>query len=119
MTLPNFLELQHLKVAQSPLDTRFIDDDLARRKLKRDIVLNVQHWLSAPHIVRRSDLVTAMWERMARGINADGRLAIGRMPVGPKHTIFRLYWHRRYDRHAAHTWMRELIVEVCRALPDL
>jgi DNA-binding transcriptional LysR family regulator len=118
MTLRDFLTLRHLKVAQSPVDTRFIDDDLARRKLKRNIVLNVQHWLSAPHIVRRSDLVTAMWERMARGINADGRLAIGKLPIGPAFTTFRLYWHRRYDNHAAHRWMRELIVDVGRGLAD-
>ncbi|MBS0224408.1 MAG: LysR family transcriptional regulator [Proteobacteria bacterium] len=119
MTLSNFLKLRHLKVAQSPVDTRFIDNDLARRKLRRNVVLNVQHWLSAPHIVRRSDLVTAMWERMARGINADGQLAIGKLPVGPGHTTFHLYWHRRYERHAAHKWMREVIVDVCRALPEV
>jgi DNA-binding transcriptional LysR family regulator len=117
MTLSNFLKLRHLKVAQSPVDTRFIDDDLARRKLKRNIVLNVQHWLSAPHIVRRSDLVTAMWERMARGINADGALAIGKLPIGPVFTTFHLYWHRRNDNHAAHKWLRELISDAGRKLP--
>jgi DNA-binding transcriptional LysR family regulator len=119
MTLQNFLKLRHLKVAQSPVDTRFIDNDLARRKLQRNIVLSVQHWLAAPHIVRRSDLVTAMWERMANGINDDGRLAIGKLPLGPSHTTFRLYWHRRYDRHAAHRWMRQLVLEVGRALPEM
>ena len=118
MTLEDFLALAHLKVAQSPVDTRFIDDDLARRKLRRRIALTVQHWLAAPYILRRSDLVTAMWERMARGINRDGKLAIGKLPLGPAHTTFHLYWHRRYDRHAAHQWMRRLIIDACAELPE-
>jgi DNA-binding transcriptional LysR family regulator len=118
MTLESFLALAHLKVAQSPVDTRFIDDDLARRRLRRRIALTVQHWLAAPHIIRRSDLVTTMWERMARGSTRDGRLAIGKLPLGPAHTTFRLYWHRRYDRHAAHQWMRQLVIDACAELPE-
>jgi DNA-binding transcriptional LysR family regulator len=118
MTLENFLALSHLKVAQSPTDTRFVDDDLARRQLQRKIVLTVEHWLAAPHVVRRTDLVTVTWERMARGSNQDGALTITRLPFGPAQFGFRLYWHRRNDRHPAHQWLRRLVAEVCAELPS-
>jgi DNA-binding transcriptional LysR family regulator len=38
--------------------------------------------------------------------------------VVPAQFSFKLYWHRRYDGHSAHRWVRQVFAEVCRALPD-
>jgi DNA-binding transcriptional LysR family regulator len=117
LTLKRFLSCLHVKVSQSPVDTRFIDDALSRRGLKRKIALNVEHWLAAPYIVQRTDLVTAMWRRMALAGDGDGKLTMCDLPFGPEEFTFDLYWHRRYEAHPAHRWMRNLVGEVCRSLP--
>ena len=39
------------------------------------------------------------------------------LPFARQHFHWRLYWHRRYDDHPAHQWMREVVVQACAALP--
>lgn len=118
MTLENFLALRHSKIAQSPTDTRFVDDAMARLGRSRNVVLNVQHWLGAPEIVRGTDLVSVMWERMANRMSHDDSLVLARLPFVLKPFDFRLYWHRRYDGDPAHRRMRQLIINVCQSKMD-
>lgn len=115
MTLDNFLALRHVKIAQSPTDTRFVDDAITRLGRTRNVVLNVQHWLGAPEIVRNTDLISVMWERMASRLSRDDDLVLGELPFGLRPFAFRLYWHRRHDGDPAHQWMRQLATDVCRA----
>jgi DNA-binding transcriptional LysR family regulator len=114
MTIDNFLELRHLKIAQSPTDTRFVDDALARLGLARKVALQVEHWLSAPEIVRNSNLVSIIWETTAGRVSHDGMI-FGKLPFATKPFEFKLYWHRRNDGDPAHQWLRQLTLEVCRS----
>jgi DNA-binding transcriptional LysR family regulator len=52
LTLERFLEQRHLKVSMSATDLRFVDDVLARSQLKRDVAVNVPHWLLVPHVLK-------------------------------------------------------------------
>jgi DNA-binding transcriptional LysR family regulator len=51
MTLDSFLSCRHLKISMSPTDRRFVDDVVAREELRRDVALNVPHWLVVPHVL--------------------------------------------------------------------
>jgi DNA-binding transcriptional LysR family regulator len=114
MTLENFLQLRHVKIAQSPTDTRFVDDAIARLGRSRNVVLNVQHWLGAPEIVRGTDLVSVMWERMASRFSQDDSLTLVELPFALQPFDFRVYWHRRHNGDPAHLWLRQVVVDVCR-----
>ncbi len=108
LTLEAFLALRHLKVSQSPTDARFADDVLGRLERKRDIAVNVPHWLLVPHVLRRTDLVTVMPGRLAAAI--AGRHLIARdLPFAPDPFDWTLYWHRRYDGNTANEWLRQQI----------
>jgi DNA-binding transcriptional LysR family regulator len=109
MTLEAYLALDHIKVAQSLADRRFIDDELARLHVVRRVPLLVQHWLVAPEIVRRTNLVSATWEKIATKYSADGQLLVLPLPFGPPKFSFKLYWHSRYDKNAAHRWLRSIV----------
>jgi DNA-binding transcriptional LysR family regulator len=111
-----FLKLRHIKIVQDAADTRFVDDDLTRQQAGRNIVLNIPHWLAAPALVEHTDLVTAISERMARRINDHGQFILRPLPLGSSDLVWRLYWHRRYDTHPAHVWMRELIRRSCKSI---
>lgn len=110
MTLDLFLSLNHIKVAQSPADPRFIDDELARQSLIRKIPLQVQHWLVAPDIVENTDLVSTTWKRIVDHYCRDSNLVSVPLPFGPKAYKFRIYWHRRYDGSAANGWLRSIVL---------
>jgi len=110
MTMDHYLSLDHIKVAQSPADRRFIDDELARQGRVRRIPMQVQHWLVAPDIVKHTDLVSATWQRIAERYDREGVLVSRPLPFGPRSFQFKLYWHRRNDKDAAHQWLRQIVL---------
>ena len=108
LTLDAFLAQRHLKVSISPTDQRFADDVLGRLERKRDIALNLPHWLLVPHVLRRTDLVTVMPGRLAAAI-AGQHLVARELPFAPDRFQWTLYWHRRYDGNSANEWLRQEI----------
>lgn len=112
--MDGFLGLRHVKIAQSPIDDRFADRQLAEAGLARTVALTVPHWLVVPEIVAGSDLVATMPLSIARRFAGDGRIALHRPPF--EHTAFRwsLYWHRRHHGDRGHGWLRGLVREVGR-----
>jgi DNA-binding transcriptional LysR family regulator len=113
LTLAAFLKLRHINIVQAIADTRFVEDELTRRGLRRNVVLNIPHWLAAPSIVEDTDLVAAVSERMARRLNTRGQFVLRELPIGKRELVWRLYWHRRFDTAPAHLWMRDMIHRVC------
>jgi DNA-binding transcriptional LysR family regulator len=114
-TADAFLGLRHINIVQAMADTRFAESDSVRGR-RRNLVLNVPHWLVAPSIVERTDLVASLSERMARRFNDRGQFVIRELPIGKADLVWRIYWHRRHDTLPAHVWMRGLIRRVCASL---
>ncbi len=119
LTLKRFVELRHIKIAQSATDSRFVDEDLAQHHLTRDIAASIPHFLAAPAVVARTDLVATISERMANSFDTRERFAFRRLPFGPDRFTWRLYWHRRYDSQISHEWLRTLITRTCLALGEI
>ncbi|MBN8939818.1 MAG: LysR family transcriptional regulator [Rhizobiales bacterium] len=115
LTLEAFLEQRQLKVSMSPTDLRFVDDVLARSHLKRDVAVNVPHWLVVPHVLTRTNLVSVMPKRLAAAIGAE-TLVIRDLPFASEPFDWTLYWHRRHEGNPAIAWLRARIVEAGRAL---
>ena len=109
-----FMDLQHIRVSQSPADTRFLDDYLARRNLRRQVVVTLPHWLAAPAVVAQTDLVTVVSARMVHEL--DRRLTTLPLPFGPQRFMWMLYWHRRHEANPGHRWLRGLIQRVALGL---
>ncbi len=111
LTLETYLALDHIKVAQSRADNRFIDDELAKRGLVRRVPLQVQHWLVAPDIVKRTNLISVTWASIAGEFSRNGELICMPLPFGQRTFTFKLYWHRRYEKKASQRWLRKLILD--------
>lgn len=113
-TMAGFLQLRHVKVAQSPIDDRFADRQLAEAGQERRVALTVPHWLAVPEIVAVSDLVATMPLSIARRFAGDGRVALHSPPFPETGVRWSLYWHRRHRGDPGHTWMREVIADAAR-----
>ena len=111
LTLDAFLAARHLKVSMSPTDLRFIDDVLAGDQLKRDVALNVPHWLTVPHVLATTDLLSVMPGRLATALSGYG-LTVRDLPFASAPFDWTLYWHRRHEENQAIRWLRELIFEI-------
>lgn len=110
LSLRRFLAARHLKVSMSPTDFRFVDDVLARHGARRDIALNVPHWLLVPEVVATTDYVAVMPALFASAIG-DEELMIRDLPFASSSFDWCLYWHRRHDNDPANRWLRLNIVE--------
>lgn len=115
LTLGRYLALRHLRVAVSPADSRFVDAALERLQQRRDIAVNLPHWLMVPELVRTSDLVATVPLRFAAVI-ADEGLTMRPMEFVSGRFAWSLYWHQRYEADPANCWLRQQIQAVAAAL---
>lgn len=115
LSLRRFLGARHLKVSMSPTDFRFVDDVLAKHGARRDIALNVPHWLLVPEVVATTDYVSVMPALFASTIR-DEQLVTRELPFASASFDWCLYWHRRHDNEPANRWLRQSIVEASTTL---
>jgi len=109
LDMATFLKIHHVKIAQSPLDTRFIDGQLAAQGLARTIGLTVEDWLAVPHIVAGSDLLAVMPRSIAERYTKTCAIMLVPVPFGQHHLTWCLYWHKRHASDAGHRWLRDVI----------
>ncbi|MDF1790747.1 MAG: LysR family transcriptional regulator [Thalassobaculaceae bacterium] len=104
-----FLAQRHIKVAQSPIDDRFADRQLAKQGRTRSAALTVPHWLAVPPIVATSDMIATMPASLARRYAADGHIVLHRPPFPETRFDWSLYWHRRHTGDQGHMWLRGVL----------
>lgn len=116
LDLETFLQLPQIKIAQSPFDMRFVDGQLADQGASRPIALTIQGWLAVPHIVAQTDLLAVLPRRVATPYVESCELHISPVPFGEPTFIWHLYWHRRYQSHPGHRWLRSRVEAVAASL---
>jgi DNA-binding transcriptional LysR family regulator len=111
LTLDQFCSLEHIQVSVrgSGFSTR-IDAALAALGRKRHARLAVPHFLLVPEIVARSDMISALPERLARGYAKQ--LRIFEPPVELQKFTVGEMWHERNERDPAQQWLRDVLVEL-------
>ncbi|NBA93624.1 LysR family transcriptional regulator [Pseudomonas sp. R5(2019)] len=108
LTMESFLNANHLHVAVSQHDVRFVDNVLAEQQLSRRITLTIPHWLALPAILCETDMISVISEKLANTF-VDKTLVIKELPLSMPSFSWDLYWHKRNKNTAAHAWLRELI----------
>jgi len=116
LTLKRFLEANHLRVAMSPTDLRFVDSKLAAQGLSRKISVNVPQWLLVPEMLRETDLLGVVSERFGSKLTQQG-IVCQPLPFEAPEFEWRIYSHHRYARSKVHLWMKQLILDVAAKLP--
>lgn len=89
----------------SPVDSRVVDDVLARLGRQRRVVLNVPHWLVVPEVLPVTDLAAVMPERLALALASPNQgFMLHELPFETTAFEWALYWHSRHEGSAEHTW---------------
>jgi DNA-binding transcriptional LysR family regulator len=115
LTLDRFLKAEHLRVAMSPTDIRFVDNVLADSGRARKVVLNVPHWLLIPEILSQTDMVSVISKKLAARFSKES-LVIKPLPFDSPPFSWTMYWHRRHDNSVPHKWVRNVIQTSCTGL---
>lgn len=112
MTVELYASLNHVRLSPASIGTTIVDDALARRGLKRRIVMTVPSWYDMPEIVENTDLIAIVPRRW---LAADARLAKLRsvpLPLDEVRFAIDLCWDVRRERDPGHRWFRTLIEQI-------
>jgi DNA-binding transcriptional LysR family regulator len=108
LSMEKFAALSHLSISSVPYNTDFVDQALARRRLKRRIQLRAP-FLSAVRILVASNMVSVLQRRIAEELVRYRPLVIRALPHSSPMLETAMIWPRRLDNHPAHHWLRENI----------
>jgi DNA-binding transcriptional LysR family regulator len=113
LTLDEYCALDHVVVA--PSGAAFsapADDAIAALGRRRNVRLSVPHFLLVPEILRRSDMIAVLPERLARGYGERFRVLELPFELAPFSIV--AIWHERTHRDPALAWLRQSIADLMR-----
>ncbi|MEM5370552.1 LysR family transcriptional regulator [Paraburkholderia azotifigens] len=114
LSLERFCELDHALVSYSGGSFRGVTDEaLARLGRERRVTVSVTSFLVLPRILKSSDLIAVVPERLV--VRSQG-LATLEPPLEIPGFTKTVAWHERTHRAPAYRWVRELLFRTCDAL---
>lgn len=120
LTLEQYIELEHVLISPdgNSHNPGIIDQWLNQRKLSRNVVLYVSHFLSAPLIIAQTDLILTLPYRIAEKLAHMTTLKLLRTPINLPSYQYSMNWHPLYEKDPAQHWLRAQIDKVSRQLAD-
>jgi DNA-binding transcriptional LysR family regulator len=112
MSLDAFAAAEHVVVVAEGTGHAKADEFMLRRKVHRKVVLTVPHYVAVGHILHDSDLVATVPERLAQALVEPFGLSYVRHPAKLPEMAISLFWHGRYHKDPAITWLRSLIIRL-------
>jgi DNA-binding transcriptional LysR family regulator len=109
MSLDEFANAGHVLVASPGSGMGPVDYALARRGRSRHVAAHVPHFLVAPSIVARTDLVVTTGRRIARQLAPTLGLEAFEAPLALEPFVVRMVWHPRTDDDSVGRWLRGLL----------
>lgn len=109
--LVSFAGLPHALVTVRQDRSGEIDRALAQHGLRRRIVVTLPHMLVLPALLRASDLVTALPERVARGVLTAG-LETFELPLSLSPWPIEMLWNPTARSDHASAWLRRCVQAV-------
>jgi len=108
LTLKRYVELDHVLVANPGYGVGTVDYALAARNLRRRVVVKVPHFLVAPQIIARTNLVLTLPRRLADSVTGT-KLRMVQPPLELDGFPVDLVWHQRGEADPGAGWLREQI----------
>ncbi|NJM99063.1 MAG: LysR family transcriptional regulator [Phormidesmis sp. RL_2_1] len=112
ISLQDYVSVSHLLVSVKEDMVGRVDHLLEEQNLTRHISLSIPHFLVAPSILARTNLITTMAERVACEFVPTQNLKILPCPLPLKGFSVFMRWHQSTHDNAIHTWFRSILTEV-------
>jgi DNA-binding transcriptional LysR family regulator len=117
-SLAEFAALPHLAISPRGEPGSHVDELLAEAGMRRNTILTIPHFLAAPLIVARTDLVAIIDESIARLFVTDERLKIFELPIKLRPIAIDLLMAGARTEESALKWLREQCTQVCSTITD-
>lgn len=114
LTLDEFVSLSHALVSPRGATGSVVDTALEALGRKRRVAVEVPHFLVAPHVVRETDVVLTLAQRVAEKLAPLLGLRRIAPPLELPGFTMSMVWHERHHLAPAHVWLRGVIAEVAK-----
>ena len=108
LTMKAYLSAPHAVVAPEGRE-HAIERFLNLKKLKRNVVLELSHFMSLSSIIARSDLLATVPDDLANLFVEQGGVRTVELPVAVPRVEVHQFWHQRMHKDAANVWLRGLV----------
>jgi DNA-binding transcriptional LysR family regulator len=116
LSLEDFIALPHALVAPRGVEGGVVDVALAKLGKARRVAVTIPHFLVAPHMIRETDLVLTLAERVAKSLAP----LLGLKQIAPPLEVpgfsMSMMWHERQHVDPAHAWLRTMMAAVAKKL---
>ena len=110
LTLRSYMEAGHVVVTPTERPGSVVDTVLSDQGLGRRVVLRTPHFLVAPLVVARTDLIATLPRTIAETCAEFLELSVFNPPIDVPGFPIQMVWHPRTHEHPPHRWLREQIV---------
>lgn len=108
--IAEFSRADHVVVVAAGTGHASVDDLLEKSGVERRIRLTVPHFVAMGHILRDTDLVATVPERLADRLVEPFDLMHCPHPVKLPEIAINLFWHAKSHRDPANQWLRDALV---------
>ena len=105
------MQAGHVVVTPTERPGSVVDTVLSDQGLGRRVVLRTPHFLVAPLVVARTDLIATIPRRIAETCAEFLELSVFDPPVDVPGFPIHMVWHPRTQEHPPHRWLRDQIVQ--------
>lgn len=112
LTLESFASASHLNVSTHGEMTHHLDQLLSDHALRRRVVASIPHFLLAPLVIRQSRMIATVASRLAAHQAEAHGLRTKDLPFPEIDFNIAMVWHHQTNKHAAHRWLRSVVLEV-------
>jgi len=113
LSIDDYTSTPHVVLKQ---DKPIVDTVLKRHGLRRDVALQVPHFLSMPLIVQKTDFICTLPKRMALVYADFFRTKVMKTPLEFPNIPIYFMWHQSADSDPGHKWLRGALTELCHRL---
>ena len=112
LSLAEFSAAEHLVVISAGTGHGKVDELLLRSGVERSVRLTVPHYVSVGHILRGSELIATVPERLADRLLEPFGLVKVPHPAKLPDVAINVFWHAKYHRAPANRWLRGVVFEL-------
>lgn len=112
ISLAEYAAAEHLVVVSAGTGHGKVDELLLRSGIERTVRLTVPHYVSVGHILRGSDLIATVPERLADRLLEPFGLVKLPHPAKLPDVAINVFWHAKYHRSPANRWLRGVVFEL-------
>lgn len=112
LSLADFKAAEHLVIVSAGTGHGKVDELIRRAGIERQVRLTVPHFVSVGHLLRRTDMLATVTERLADSLVEPFDLTHRPHPVELPEIAINVFWHAKVHRSPVHQWLRGVLFDL-------